>query len=61
MSVVTVRRRAASFRNKIGAVNRTEAVAIAAGMGWFEHPALRLRAGSSTRSRSGSCVSDGAE
>jgi hypothetical protein len=47
VSVVTVRRRAKSFRTKVGAGNRPEAVAIAVGMGWFEHPAVR-RAGSAT-------------
>lgn len=41
VSVVTVRRRATSFRTKVGARNRAEAVAIAAGHGWFEHPAVR--------------------
>ncbi len=40
VSVVTVRRRATSFRTKTGARNRAEAVAIAAGLGWFEHPAV---------------------
>lgn len=41
VSVVTVRRRATSFRTKIGARNRAEAIAIAAGSGWLEHPAVR--------------------
>lgn len=41
VSVVTVRRRATSFRTKIGARNRAEAIAIAAGRGWIEHPAVR--------------------
>lgn len=41
VSVVTVRRRATSFRTKIGARNRAEAIAIAAGRGWLEHPAVR--------------------
>lgn len=41
VSVVTVRRRATSFRTKIGASNRAEAIAIAAGRGWFTHPAVR--------------------
>ena len=41
VSIVTVRRRATSFRTKIGAGNRAEAIAIAAGRGWFVHPAVR--------------------
>jgi len=41
VSVVTVRRRATSFRTKVGARNRAEAIAIAAGRGWFEHPSVR--------------------
>lgn len=41
VSVVTVRRRATSFRTKLGAHNRAEAIAIAAGRGWLEHPAVR--------------------
>ena len=41
VSVVTVRRRATGFRTKIGARNRAEAIAIAAGRGWVEHPAVR--------------------
>ncbi len=41
VSVVTVRRRATSFRTKIGARNRAEAIAIAAGRGWLEHPAVK--------------------
>lgn len=41
VSIVTVRRRATSFRVKVGAVNRVEAVAIGAGLGWVEHPAVR--------------------
>lgn len=41
VSVVTVRRRATSFRTKIGARNRAEAIAIAVGRGWFQHPAAR--------------------
>lgn len=41
VSVVTVRRRATSFRTKVGARNRAEAVAIAVGRGWFQHPAAR--------------------
>ena len=41
VSVVTVRRRATSFRTKIGARTRAEAIAIAAGRGWLEHPAVR--------------------
>ena len=41
VSVVTVRRRATSFRTKIGAGNRAEAIAIAAGRGWIEHPLVR--------------------
>ena len=41
VSVVTVRRRATSFRTKVGARNRSEAIAIAAGRGWFEHPSVR--------------------
>ena len=41
VSVVTVRRRATSFRTKIRAGNRAEAIAIAAGRGWIEHPAVR--------------------
>lgn len=41
VSVVTVRRRATSFRTKIGARNRAEAIAIAAGRGWFQHPSVR--------------------
>lgn len=41
VSIVTVRRRATSFRSKVGARNRVEAVAIAAGLRWFEHPAVR--------------------
>ncbi len=41
VSVVTVRRRATSFRTKVGARNRAEAVAIAAGRGWLEHPSVR--------------------
>lgn len=46
VSVVTVRRRATSFRTKVGAGNRAEAVAIAAGLGWIEHPAVTVyRAG----------------
>ncbi|MDQ3916589.1 MAG: LuxR C-terminal-related transcriptional regulator [Actinomycetota bacterium] len=40
VSIVTVRRRATSFRTKVGARNRIEAVAIGAGLGWFEHPAV---------------------
>lgn len=43
VSVVTVRRRATSFRNKIGARTRIEAVAIAAGLGWIEHPVVAAR------------------
>ncbi|HEX2295115.1 MAG TPA: helix-turn-helix transcriptional regulator [Actinomycetota bacterium] len=43
VSVVTVRRRATSFRTKIGARNRAEAIAIAAGRGWLVHPAVRAR------------------
>lgn len=45
VSVVTVRRRATSFRTKIGARNRAEAIAIAAGRGWVQHPAVRAAAG----------------
>jgi DNA-binding NarL/FixJ family response regulator len=41
VSIVTVRRRATSFRTKIGAGNRAEAIAIAAGRGWIEHAAVR--------------------
>ena len=41
VSVVTVRRRATGFRTKIGARNRAEAIAIAAGRGWIEHPSVR--------------------
>ncbi len=37
VSVVTVRRRAASFRVKVGARTRPEAVAIAAAQGWIKH------------------------
>lgn len=40
VSVVTVRRRATSFRTKIGASNRAEAIAIAAGNRWFLHPSV---------------------
>ncbi|MFN2586925.1 MAG: LuxR C-terminal-related transcriptional regulator [Actinomycetota bacterium] len=43
VSIVTVRRRATSFRTKVGARNRAEAVAIGAGLGWLEHPAVRAR------------------
>jgi DNA-binding NarL/FixJ family response regulator len=46
VSIVTVRRRATSFRKKVRAVNRVEAIAIGAGLGWIEHPAVRaFRAG----------------
>lgn len=45
VSVVTVRRRATSFRTKIGARNRAEAIAIAAGRGWIEHPDVRAARG----------------
>ena len=41
VSIVTVRRRATSFRRKVRAVNRAEAIAIGAGLGWVEHPAVR--------------------
>lgn len=37
VSMVTVRRRATSFRTKVGAQNRAEAVAIAVTRGWFRH------------------------
>jgi DNA-binding NarL/FixJ family response regulator len=43
VSIVTVRRRATGFRTKVGAANRVEAVAIAAGAGWIVHPAVRAR------------------
>ena len=36
VSVVTVRRRAQSFRRRVGASTRSEAVAIAAARGWLE-------------------------
>ena len=45
VSVVTVRRRATSFRTKVGARNRAEAIAIAAGRGWIEHPSVRAARG----------------
>lgn len=46
VSIVTVRRRATSFRRKVRAVNRVEAIAIGAGLGWIEHPAVHtFRAG----------------
>lgn len=35
VSVVTIRRRATSFRKKVGAKTRPEAVAIAVGQGWI--------------------------
>lgn len=35
VSVVTIRRRATSFRKKVGARTRPEAVAIAVGQGWI--------------------------
>ncbi|MDQ3957402.1 MAG: hypothetical protein M3273_03675 [Actinomycetota bacterium] len=38
VSIVTVRRRATSFRTKVRASNRAEAVAIAVTRGWFRHP-----------------------
>jgi LuxR family maltose regulon positive regulatory protein len=37
VSIVTVRRRATSFRVKVGAQTRAEAVAIAITRGWFRH------------------------
>jgi DNA-binding NarL/FixJ family response regulator len=37
VSVVTIRRRATSFRKKVGARTRPEAVAIAVGQGWIVH------------------------
>jgi DNA-binding NarL/FixJ family response regulator len=40
VSIVTVRRRATAFRNKVGARNRAEAIAIAAGFGWIVHPVV---------------------
>jgi DNA-binding NarL/FixJ family response regulator len=36
-SVVTVRRRAQSFRRRVGASTRSEAIAIAAARGWLNH------------------------
>jgi len=35
VSVVTVRRRARSFRHRVGASNRPEAIAVAAARGWL--------------------------
>lgn len=38
VSVVTVRRRASSFRKRVGASNRVEAVALGMARGWLRSP-----------------------
>ncbi len=43
VSLATVRRRATSVREKLGARTRPEAVAIAVGRGLFEHPTSSSR------------------
>lgn len=49
VSVVTVRRSATSFRGKVGARTRPEAVAIAAAQGWIKHVRLERAASADGR------------
>ena len=57
VSVVTVRRRATSFRGKVNARTSPEAVAIAAAQGWIKH--LRVERAASAAGRPKDEVQDG--
>lgn len=51
VSVVTVRRRAQSFRRRVGAQNRPQAVAIATRLGWLPETSSSAAPISTTASR----------